>query len=512
MIAKNNVAEFLLASKNPQAEAIIDSDRTYTYGELLTATAKVTCYLRENGAREADRVLLIAENSFFWVVSYLGILRAGLVCVPLPASSSQKAILDISERVAPRFGFVQSNFVSKHGQLLPYESLISDCRVNVVPEVTSFSELTHGSSESTGFAKTRENDLAAVMFTSGSTGKPRGVMVSHRNIIANTLAITEYLELTERDRIMAVLPFYYCFGASLLHTHLRVGGSLVLGPRFLYPEKVLDRMKETRCTGLAGVPSHYLVLLHKSTMRQRQFPNLRYVQQAGGHLPAASQLDLQQALPTTKIFIMYGQTEATARLSYLPPEQLVSKAGSIGKAVPGVKLSVLNEQGTEVEPGEFGEIVAEGPSIANGYWRDAEATAETFRDGKLYTGDYARIDEDGYIYIIGRKREFIKCGGERVSCEFLEQEIMRSGQLLEVAVIGVEDGLLGEAVKAFVVPCVGTTSVESEVREFCRKHLPFQLVPREIVVLDSLPKTETGKVSKEKLREITAAAVQTNGL
>jgi len=512
MITKNNVAEFLLVSKNPDAKAIIASDRTYTYGELLTATAKVSCYLCENGARKGDRVLLIADNSFFWVVSYLGILRAGLVCVPLPASSSQKAILDISERVAPRFGFAQSSFISKHGQLLPYDSLISDSKVNVVPEVTNLSELTRGSSECTDFAQTGEDDLAAVMFTSGSTGKPRGVMVSHRNIIANTLAITDYLELTERDRIMTVLPFYYCFGASLLHTHLRVGGSLVLGPRFLYPEKVLDRMQETRCTGFAGVPSHYLVLLHKSTMRQRQFPNLRYVQQAGGHLPVTSQLDLQEALPTTRIFIMYGQTEATARLSYLPPEKLVSKAGSIGKAVPGVKLSVLNEQGKEVSPREVGEIVAEGRSIAQGYWRDAEATAKTFREGKLYTGDYARIDEDGYIHIVGRKSEFIKCGGERVSCEFLEQEIMRSGQLLEVAVIGVEDELLGEAVKAFVVPCVSATSVESEVREFCRKQLPFQLVPREIVVLDLLPKTETGKVSKEKLREITAAAVQTNGL
>src|SRR6185503_8657983 len=225
--------------------------------------------------------------------------------------------------------------------------------------------------------------------------------------------IVSYLSLNDRDRIMAVLPFHYCYGASLLHTHLLVGGEVVIENRFMYPETVLQRLIETRCTGFAGVPSHFQILLRNSSLRNKRFPDLRYVQQAGGYLAPGFILELRAALPDTQVFIMYGQTEATARLSFLPPDQLETKLGSIGKGIPDVTLRVVNEHGQEVQPGEVGEIVAEGASITRGYWQASRETEEVFRNGALYTGDLARVDEDGFIFIVDRAKDFLKCRGEK---------------------------------------------------------------------------------------------------
>jgi len=328
-------------------------------------------------------------------------------------------------------------------------------------------------------------------------------MISHANIMANTESIIQYLGLTQRDRIMTVLPFHYCFGTSLLHTHLRVGGSLVIDSRFMYPEKVLQRMHETQCTGLAGVPSHYQILLRRSTIREMNFPNLRYVQQAGGHLAPSFIRELRAALPGTQIFLMYGQTEATARLSYLPPEEVDTKLGSIGKAIPGVKLEVLDERGRGVDPGGLGEIVAEGENIAGGYWRDPRSSAKSFRNGKLYTGDIATVDRDGFIYIMGRAKDFLKCGGKRVSCRQIEEKLLEFEGLLEAAVIGVPDLILGEAVKAFVVPRDGSSNeLEKSLRLFCKEHMPSQFVPREVVIVDSIPRNSAGKLFKPALKTI----------
>jgi acyl-CoA synthetase (AMP-forming)/AMP-acid ligase II len=272
----------------------------------------------------------------------------------------------------------------------------------------------------------------------------------------------------------------------------------------MYPEKVLQRLQETQCTGFAGVPSHYQILLRKTSLRKKSFPHLRYAQQAGGHLAPVFLHELREALPTTQIFVMYGQTEATARLSYLPPHLLETKLGSIGKGIPGVRLRVQNEAGEEVRPGEVGEIVAEGENVAQGYWRAPEETASSFRDGRLYTGDLATVDEEGFIFIAGRAKDFLKCGGKRVSCKQLEQQLLEYEDLLEAAVIGVPDEVMGEAVKAFVVPHPGLTAVEERLRNFCKQRLPFPLVPREIVVLNALPKNHAGKVMKEELRNAEA--------
>lgn len=496
-----NAADFLLDGKDPSRVALRMIDRDHSYDELRSAALDVANYLTLRGGQKGDRVLLVSDNSLFWVAAYAGALKAGMVCVPLPTSIAGQDFDYILQATESRFAFVQARFAMSRKDHLAQIQLVTD-RETSAPNAVSFAKLrSQGGDAHPDLPNVEPHSLAALMFTSGSTGKPRGVMVSHQNIMANTESIVEYLGLTESDRIMTVLPFHYCFGTSLLHTHLRIGASLVVDLSFMYPEKVLERMLETECTGFAGVPSHFQILLGKSSLRKRQFPRLRYVQQAGGHLAPTFVHELREALPMTKIFVMYGQTEATARLSYVPPESLDRKLGSIGKAIPGVKLRVLNESGMDVRTGETGEIVAEGANVTQGYWRAPEETAISFRDGKLYTGDLGTIDDEGFIYVVDRAKDFLKCGGKRVSCRQLEEKLLEFTGLLEVAVVGVQDEILGEAVKAFVVPReLGSEGFEKQLRAFCKDHLPHQLVPRDIVVIDALPKNSAGKVLKHSLK------------
>jgi long-chain acyl-CoA synthetase len=500
-----NIAEFLLQGKQEARVVLWTINGEYTYGDLRLTSADVAKYLVAAGGRKGDRVILVDYNSFFWVAVYLGILRAGLVCVPLPPSLPSEDFDYIVQVTEPRFAFLQAGVIVRHGIQFQGLSLVTDCDLHKRPGLPLALSLAKLQASVTYSETTRPqvkvHDLAALMFTSGSTGRPRGVMVSHGNLRANTDSIVQYLSLTKNDRIMTVLPFHYCFGTSLLHTHLHVGGSLVLDSRFLYPEKVLERMEEIECTGFAGVPSHFQILLRKTNLRKHSFPHLRYVQQAGGHLAPKFIRELREALPHTQIFVMYGQTEATARLSYLPTNVLDTKLGSIGKGIPGVGLQVLDESGREVLPGEVGEIVAEGANVALGYWRAPGESAVSFRNGKLYTGDLATVDTDGFIYIVDRAKDFLKCGGKRISCRQVEERLLEFDGLLEAAVVGIPDDVLGEAVKAFVVACDGnSTALRERLRHFCRERLPFQFVPKEIVVLDFLPKNSAGKVLRQELK------------
>jgi long-chain acyl-CoA synthetase len=503
----NNVAEYLLKDKPTDRLALSLLDGEHTYGELGRASRMIAEVCSTLGLKKGDRALLVGENSFFWVSSYLGILRAGLVCVPLSTSIPSQDLEYILQNTAALAAFVQARFATQNAAVLKAVHVITDRPVAQLEGVLSQCSMKQLPATmldgDDAFQEVEKSDLAALMYTSGSTGKPRGVMVSHRNIVANTESIIQYLHLSESDRIMAVLPFHYCFGTSLLHTHLRVGGSLVLDSRFLYPETILKRMLETNCTGFAGVPSHFQILLRKSSLGKKEFPDLRYVQQAGGQLAPVFIRELQKALPKTQIFIMYGQTEATARLSYLPPELLTEKIGSVGKGIPGVRLRVVDESGRQVLPGETGEIVAEGENVALGYWGDPEETANIFRGGQLYTGDLATVDEDGFVYILDRAKDILKCGGKRVSCRQVEDQLQAFEGLLEAAVVGIPDEVLGEAVKAFVVARFPDyPKFEKCLQDYCLTCLPPELVPKEFVLLPALPKNSAGKVDKQILRNM----------
>lgn len=500
----NNVAQYLLSGKDPACTALNFHQSTVSYGTLTAHAGQIAAYLLRCGATQGDRVLLVGDNSPFWVACYLGTLQAGLVTVPVATNSSAGDLCYILRTTGAKIVCAQASVATAHSSVFSGTRLITD--LDVLPVTAALSQQSYPSlrfdlSPLTSYVPVASNDLAALVFTSGSTGRPHGVMITHSNIVANTESIISYLSLNAEDRMMAVLPFHYCYGASLLHTHLRVGGQVVVENRFMYPEIVLQRMIEAKCTGFAGVPSHFQILLRNSSFTRRRFPDLRHVQQAGGHLAPTLIRELKEALPDTEIYIMYGQTEATARLSYLPPAALGTKLGSIGKGVPGVKLRVLDGRGQDVQPGEVGEIVAEGPNVALGYWQEPNESATVFRNGSLYTGDLARVDEDGFIYIVDRAKDFVKCRGEKISCKEIEEVLLEFGELLEAAVVGIPDDVLGEAVKAFVVP--RNRNVEGLVERmtsFCRGRLALHQVPKQIVALRALPKNSAGKVMKKALR------------
>jgi len=499
----SNVASVLLADKSAEDVALRLLEGDFTYGDLRAASEEFAFDLISAGGAKEDRVLLLSGNSFHWVAAYLGILRAGMVCVPLPVAISAPDLAYVLETTEARLAFVQRQVAAK---LVPVLATAGVWMLN--ESGASRGKYFAGVAQnkivsSSEFPEVASTDLAALMFTSGSTGKPRGVMVSHGNILANTRSIIAALDLRQSDRMMVVLPFHYCFGTSLLHTYLKVGAMLVIDNRFTYPEVVLQRMQETECTSFAGVPSHYQILLRNSSLAKRRFPHLRSLLQAGGHLAPSFLCELQSLLPYARFFVMYGQTEATARLSCLPPELLATKPGSIGKAIPGVVLRVLNESGEDVAPGEVGEIVAEGENIGRGYWRALKETANSFRNGRLYTGDLATVDEEGFLYVVDRTREFVKCGGTRVSTRQIEDMLLGWNELLEAAVVGVPDEVLGEAVRAFVVPRrFDEEGLEERLRLFCKANLPRSFHPRDILVVKELPKNSSGKVMRAELKNL----------
>ena len=346
---------------------------------------------------------------------------------------------------------------------------------------------------------------ALLLFTSGSTARPKAVRLTHSNIQANTESILAYLQLRDDDRALVILPFHYCYGASLLHTHLRRGARVVLCNSFVFPETALDLLEREQCTVLAGVPSSFQLLLRASTFKERALPSLRIVQQAGGKLPPVLVEELLAAQPTATLFVMYGATEATARMSYLPPDKLLEKPGSIGKGIPGVKLRVLAENGRPVVPGERGEIYATGANISPGYYDDPVGSAAKFTSYGLRTGDLAVVDDDGYIFVVDRRDDFIKSWGHRVSSQEVEAAALRMGQLVSAAAVGVPDDEAGEAVVLLAVARPGAEVRPDEVSATCRQHLPKYMVPRSVHILDGLPVNANGKLAKPRLREIASA-------
>jgi acyl-CoA synthetase (AMP-forming)/AMP-acid ligase II len=490
---QGNVADTTLRNGKADAPAVLHGTEATTYQTLRELVHRTGCALLECSGK-GDRIGLLAENSLFCVTAYLGTIHAGRVTVPLPGDITPEMLTYIVRSTEMKYIFVSPRCRTQ------YQFILQELNVQIIGE----EDIRPVKAGARMPEITPRENLAAIMFTSGSTGTAKGVMVTHRNIECNSADITKYMELSSSDRVMVVLPFHYCFGASLLHTHLMAGGSVVLNNLFMYPETVLDDMAQKACTGLAGVPSTYQILLRRSSFRKRELPALRWFQQAGGKLPDPFIREILDTFKTARFFLMYGQTEATARLSYLPPERLTDKLGSIGKGLPSTRLEVLQENGSPVAWGsnQVGEITAIGDNISKGYWNDEAETLKFFRNGKLYTGDLARVDEEGFIYVQDRARDFIKTCGKRVGAKELENVISELQDVIETAVIGVPHSTMGEAIKAYLVIRRDSNLSEEEVRRHIASRLELYKVPESIEFTDSLPKNSAGKILKPMLRNL----------
>lgn len=494
-----NTAEYLLRRGADESIAIVDATGSHTYRELRALVAHQVNALA--GLRnEARPVAIVAPNGVGWAAAYLAILAAGMVAVPVPNTLTPDETVARLDWVGAGGAFVGAREARQIGgrclgtALLPLDPAGS---ANDTYEL-SFADASSGAD-------------AVYAFTSGTTGQPRAVRHTHGNLRANTDSILEYLRLGSDERTLVVLPFSYVFGASLLHTHLRVGATLVLQPNAVFPQSIVERLVAEHCTGLAGVPSTFHVLLRNSTFASRPLPELRTIQQAGGKLAPTLLRELVSAQPGAQVFVMYGQTEATARLSYLPPEELGRKLGSIGKGIPGVTLRLVGADGAPTAPGEVGEIWARGRNISPGYLNDPTETARKMPDGELRTGDLATMDADGYIYIVDRQEDFIKSWGFRIASQDVEATVIQLADLVAAAVVGVPDEAAGERVELVAVRRPGASLTVEDVLRYCRAHLAKHMVPTKVHFVPRLPLNANGKVSKAAVREICVSLATATG-
>lgn len=344
-----------------------------------------------------------------------------------------------------------------------------------------------------------------ILYTSGTTRMPKGVTLAHRNLIANTDYTVQYLELNSEDSILFIVNFCYSYGNSLLLTHAKVGGTMIIENRVSYPIKVIEKLYESKVTGFSTVGSYINLMLKQENLKDFHFEHLKYITFTGESTSFQDITKLNNIAPHIKIFVMYGQTEAAPRLSYLEPAMLFKKAGSIGRGMPGVTLKVVNDEGKDVVPGEIGEIIAYGDNIMKGYWKNEEDTREVIKEGWLYTGDLATVDEDFYIFIKGRKDDMIKYLGHRISPVEIEAAINTCEHVLECAVVGVE-GSEGKQIKAYIVP-KSTSLKTEEINTQIRKLIHSFKRPQIIEFINEIPRTTSGKIKRSELRGIGSKIV-----
>ena len=442
------------------------------------------------GLRPGDRALIICDLTETSSLAYLGAMYAGLVPVPVHERWARCADAIVA-RTKVRLIW------SPPGVECAWADHVGVRRLTNLPS-PRFDPAP---------AACAEEDLAVLMPTSGSTGTPRVVKVSHGNLIANTEAIVRSQRLGTDERAMLVLPVSYCFGASVLHTHLYQGGAVVFDSRFMFPDKVLHAIAEFGCTTFAGVPTAYNILMRRSNIRTIPLKTLRRFLQAGGALSPERVQEMRRIVPHADFFVMYGQTEATARISCLPPEHLTDKRGSVGLPLDNVQVRVMDKNGREAAAGEPGAVWASGKSICQDYLDDPEASAQKFRDGWLVTGDIGHRDQDGFLWIVGRTDEFIKMRGVRVSLAEVEARVAAAPGVHECAAASVPHVEAGEALTLFVVAEHGAEDVLTAVRS----SMPAEWICDSVSLVAALPHTPNGKLARTLLPRATAAPLSRAG-
>jgi amino acid adenylation domain-containing protein len=494
------------ARRTPDAVALIEPGATTSYGALDRAANRFAHLFQAAGVIRGERIVIALDNGAEMAAAYLGALKAGGVAVPLPAGPRSDRFAHAVADCAPRVCIVDlatARDAAAAAALVPVPAVFVAGRRNaaLAPALLDLAPALANCPDTPLVVRSIDLDLAAIIYTSGSTGDPRGVMLTHRNFIANARSIVSYLRLTAADRVMCVLPFHYVYGLSLLHTHLMVGGSVVIDNRFTFPNVVLAAMQQHQVTGFAGVPSTFAFLLHRSNLQDVELPGLRYVTQAGGNMPAPRILEWLERGPRAAFYVMYGATEAAARLTYLDPQDLTRKLGSIGRPVPNVEIQVVTEAGKPAVAGEVGELIARGSNISCGYWNSPEESRERFGALGYRTGDLGYADDEGFLFLIGRRHDMIKVGAHRVGAKEIEDVLHEHPSVREAVVVGAPHPMLGETPVAFVTLREGAADAAAVLRAFCSTRLPPHKVPQRISVEAELPRLAgSGKTDKPFLR------------
>jgi acyl-CoA synthetase (AMP-forming)/AMP-acid ligase II len=496
------------AEKFPDNIAVSSKTSSLTYAGLAQGSDAIASYLVATGLKKGDRVALLVENSVEYVVSYYGILKAGGVVVALNTAAKSTDLLNWIRHsgatwlVAASAHPELSELVAALKNTVHYILVGANSGNMFEANVAQYDAIIADRHRDTHVPVLKENDTAAIIYTSGTTGQPKGVTLSHGNMTANMASILAYLPIEPTDKCLNVLPFYYSFGNSVLHTHLIKGASVFLENSFLFPHQIVKRIQDEKISSFYGVPSTYALLLNRTKLDEFDLGSVRYLAQAGGAMMPEHIKRIREKFSRARFYVMYGQTEASARLSYLPPEWLDRKMSSIGHAIPGVTLEVRNKEGVKTAPEETGEIYASGNNIMQGYWNDPALTSTVLNNGWLKTGDLAKQDAEGFIYIVGRESEMIKSGAHRISPLDIEEVILRYPGIAEVAVIGVPDEILGQVILACLVPRQDIVLEKRDVLAHCKQHLASYKIPKHIQFVDELPKTPSGKIKRFELQKL----------
>jgi amino acid adenylation domain-containing protein len=467
-----------------------------SYGELAQRVASLARALAGENIARGDRVLILGDNTIDTVIAFWAALAASAVPVILHPQTKPAKLAYVIEDSGARALILEAR-LSASVPAAPRPPLVLSIGSHEWRRATTCA----GSSLP---PRCLDVDLAALVYTSGSTGEPKGVMLTHRNMLAATASISAYLEVREDEVILCVLPLAFDYGLYQVIMAAAAGARVVLERSFAYPTEVLARVVNERVTGFPGVPTMFATMLGMKSTNAFDLSTVRYVTNTAAALPVKHVHALRELFPVARVFSMYGLTECK-RCTYLPPDDLVRKPDSVGIAIPNTELWIVDEHDRRLGAGEVGQLVIRGATVMRGYWNKPEATARKLRPGPipgeqvLYTGDLCRLDDEGYLYFVARMDDVIKSRGEKVPPKAVEAALLEIAGVREAAVIGVPDELLGQAIKAFVVLEPGTTLDPSTLQRECRARLESYMVPGEIVVRDALPKSANGKIQKTEL-------------
>jgi len=507
------------ADINPDKEALIFKNMEMSYAELVQHIEKVARCLNILGLSRYERVAVYLPKQFETVISFFAISKASGVFVPVnPILKPQQVshiLRDCNARILitskQRLASLETDLASCHDlqTVILVDSDQNLSKHKSTTNIVSWENLLEASDKEIQ-RHTIDADMAAILYTSGSTGKPKGVVLSHRNLVIGARSVAQYLKNDNKDRLLAVLPFSFDYGFSQLSTAFSVGATTAIMD-YLLPRDVIRTIEKYSITGLAAVPPLWIQLA-QLTWTEKAKQSLRYITNSGGAMPKTTLKELRKILPNTDIYLMYGLTEAF-RSTYLPPDQIDKRPDSMGKAIPNAEVLVVREDGSACAPGEPGELIHRGSLVAMGYWNDKEKTAERFRpvpgqqigiqleEIAVWSGDTVRMDEEGYLYFVGRKDDMIKTSGYRVSPTEVEEVIYQSGQIGEVACLGVPHPELGQVIIATITLSDDSILDEEQIIQFCREQLPAFMVPIKVVKYEQLPRNPNGKIDRKQLAQ-----------
>ncbi|HHI93876.1 MAG TPA: acyl-CoA ligase (AMP-forming), exosortase A system-associated [Gammaproteobacteria bacterium] len=509
------------AQTEPDASALTSGKTHLSYGELQHHLETTAAGLQNLGLKPGDRVAVYLPKQPETVLALFATAWTGGIFVPVNPLLKPAQVAHILHDCGATVLVTSVDRGKLLADVLPactslQHLIITDgtAQPETFPSLTVTDWQALQSDNTPIHTDITDNSIAAILYTSGSTGRPKGVVLSHRNLVLGAESVAQYLGTRTSDRLLAVLPLSFDYGLNQLITAFHAGASVVL-MNYLLPRDIVRTVSRERITTLAGVPSLWMQLASLAWPEDIT-THLRTLTNSGGHLPVPVIKSLQQRLPASRLFLMYGLTEAF-RSSYLPPEELAARPASMGKAIPHAELAVVRPDGTACAPDEPGELVHAGPLVAQGYWNNPAATERHFRpppaampvhntsEKVLWSGDTVTMDADGYLYFVGREDDMIKTSGYRVSPTEVEEVLHASGLVNEATVFGVPHPTLGQAIVALITPATGTqvddaTAVQ-QVLAHCRAALPAFMLPTHMEQREQLPKTPNGKIDRQRLKQ-----------